>query len=82
MAEAKKKRGRPNLYKDEYCEQARKLCRLGAIDTELAEFFGVTVTTLNNWKIEHPDFDRAKHHTDETIAEGEDDLNTVEYGKH
>lgn len=56
MAEAKKKRGRPSLYKDEYCEQARKLCRLGAIDTELAEFFGVTVTTLNNWKIEHPDF--------------------------
>lgn len=48
--------GRPSLYKEEYCEQAKKLCLLGAIDTEIADFFGVCEKTLNNWKHEHPEF--------------------------
>ena len=48
--------GRPNKYKDEYCEQAEKLCRLGFKDTELAEFFNVSVSTLNLWKIKHGEF--------------------------
>ncbi len=42
--------GRPSKYKDEYCEQAEKLARLGATDKEMADFFGVTEQTLNNWK--------------------------------
>jgi hypothetical protein len=42
--------GRPSKYKDEYCEQAEKLARLGATDREIADFFGVTEQTLNNWK--------------------------------
>ena len=48
--------GRPSLFKDEYCEQARKLCLLGATDEKIADFFGVTETTINNWKIKHPKF--------------------------
>lgn len=36
--------------------QARKLCRLGATDKELAEFFGVDVATVNRWKLAHPEF--------------------------
>jgi hypothetical protein len=32
-------RGRPSLYRDEFAEQARKLCLLGATDRDLAEFF-------------------------------------------
>jgi len=48
--------GRPSKYKDEYCDQAEKLCRLGAKDTELAEFFNVSTSTLNLWKIEHEEF--------------------------
>ena len=48
--------GRPTLYKKEYCEQAFKLCLLGAIDKELADFFGVEEQTVNNWKINYPEF--------------------------
>ncbi len=50
------KMGRPTLYKDEFVEQVKGLCWLGAIDKEIADFFGVTETTINNWKIKHPDF--------------------------
>lgn len=49
-------RGRPSDYKDEYVEQAYKLCLLGATDEELADFFGVVVKTLHNWRNEHPEF--------------------------
>lgn len=48
--------GRPSEYKTEYCEQAEKLCRLGATDKEIADFFNVTEQTINNWKSEHSDF--------------------------
>ena len=51
-----KENGRPTKYKKEYDEQAAKLCRLGATDVQLADFFGVTEKTLNNWKHEHPRF--------------------------
>mgnify|MGYP000255228227 CR=1 FL=1 len=47
---------RPSRYKAEFAEQAAKLCRLGATDKELAEFFGVTEKTINNWKGAHPEF--------------------------
>lgn len=43
-------------YNDSYPELARKLCLLGCTDAELATFFDVTETTINNWKIEHPMF--------------------------
>ena len=43
-------------YKKEYAEQAFKLCLLGAKDTELADFFDVQESTLNNWKKAHPEF--------------------------
>lgn len=48
--------GRPTEYKPEYAEQAEKLCKLGATDKELADFFVVTETTINNWKLAHPEF--------------------------
>ena len=48
--------GAPSLFKDEYNEQAEKLCKLGATDSELADFFEVTETTINNWKIVHTEF--------------------------
>jgi hypothetical protein len=49
-------RGRPTLYQPIYAEQTLKLCKLGADDAELANFFGVTETTINRWKHTHPDF--------------------------
>lgn len=51
--------GRPTLYKPEYAEQASKLCKLGAIDKELAEFFEVSESTIYEWKNQHDDFSEA-----------------------
>lgn len=47
--------GRPSTFKGEYVEQGKKLAELGATDREIAEFFGVTEATLNNWKHAHPE---------------------------
>lgn len=56
MSEEKRPVGRPSEYKPEYAEQARKLCLLGATDAEMADFFNVTETTINNWKKDFPEF--------------------------
>jgi hypothetical protein len=48
--------GRPTLYKEEFNEQVEKLCKLGATDNEIADFFEVDVSSINNWKISHPEF--------------------------
>jgi hypothetical protein len=48
--------GRDSKYRVEFNEQARKLCLLGYIDKELADFFGVCERTINNWKDEYPAF--------------------------
>ncbi len=48
--------GQPTKYKEEYNEQVFKLCKLGAKDSEIADFFGICVATLTNWKREHDEF--------------------------
>jgi len=48
--------GRPTKFKEEYCDQVYRLCLLGLVDVEIAEFFEVTEGTLNNWKNEYPQF--------------------------
>lgn len=48
--------GRPTDYKPEYCEQVEKLCKLGATDEEMADFFNVCEATINNWKNDYPEF--------------------------
>lgn len=48
--------GRPTVYKSEYPEQAEKLCKLGATDAELADFFDVVESTINAWKLSYPEF--------------------------
>jgi hypothetical protein len=48
--------GRPNKFKPEYIEQARKLCQFGHTDPELAGFFEVHLQTINNWKVKYPEF--------------------------
>ncbi|MEX3972246.1 terminase [Paraburkholderia caribensis] len=46
-----------SAYKEEYAEQARKLCLLlGATDVNLANFFEVTDRTIRTWKRKHPEF--------------------------
>jgi len=65
--------GRPTLYRDVFPEQAFKLALLGADDTELADFFGVVVSTISNWKVEYPEFmeaiARGKVQADAEVAE-------------
>lgn len=73
MAKEVDKGGRPEKYKPEYNEQARKLCLLGYTDKQLADFFNVTETTINNWK-------HSKDGFFESIKNGKDlaDGNVVE----
>lgn len=47
---------RPTKYKPEFSAQAAKLCALGATDAQLADFFEVSVSTINLWKVQHPEF--------------------------
>lgn len=64
--------GRPSSYKPEYAEQAIKLCRLGATDVELADFFKVDRTTIWRWSNQHEEFCNAlktgKEAADERVA--------------
>ena len=71
--EEKDKGGAPTKYDEKYNEQVYKLCLLGAKDKELADFFNVCEATINNWKIEYPQFL-------ESIKKGKDiaDSNVVE----
>jgi len=75
MAIKEKKRagGRPSAFKPEYVEQAYNYCLLGAIDSQLAEFFNVAESTLNLWKKKFPEFaaamTRGKMLADATVAE-------------
>jgi len=48
--------GRPTKYQPAYAEQGRKLALLGLTDNEMADFFGVSEQTVNNWKRAHPEF--------------------------
>lgn len=51
-----KRNGRPSKYKPEFDKLAFKFCLLGAKDEDLAKLFDTTVTTINNWKNDHPSF--------------------------
>lgn len=65
--------GAPTKYKEDYNEQARKLCLLGSTDESLADFFNVSVASINVWKIKYPKFI-------ESIREGKEiaDANVAE----
>lgn len=56
MTEKSNGPGRPTDYRPEYDVQAEKLCKLGATDKEMADFFDVSESTLNLWKIKHVNF--------------------------
>lgn len=62
---------RPSKFKPEFVEQAAKLCRLGATDAQLADFFQVSVSTVSLWKVQYPEFSEAlkqsKEETDRSV---------------
>ncbi len=65
--------GRPSKFKPEFAEQVFKLCLLGATDEQIADFFGVSVSTVNRWKVSEPEFweslKRGKAEADATVAD-------------
>lgn len=52
--------GRPTKFKPEFVAVAKGLARLGATDAEMATAFGVTVSTVALWKVQHKDFSDAQ----------------------
>jgi hypothetical protein len=48
--------GAPTKFDPSYCEQVEKLCKLGATDKDIADFFQVVESTVNLWKLKHPEF--------------------------
>ncbi|ALX22538.1 transposase [Bordetella pertussis] len=56
LPEGPRTMARPSKYQPAFAEQAAKLCRLGATDKDLADFFHVTERTLNTWKKQIPGF--------------------------
>lgn len=65
--------GRPTKYQAAFAKQAEKLCKLGATDEELAEFFEIDVATLDRWKVKYSGFRGAlklgKDKADAEVAE-------------
>jgi hypothetical protein len=48
--------GRPTSFHPDMCELAHNYCLLGATNDELAEFFGVCPSTIDNWIAQRADF--------------------------
>ncbi len=65
--------GRPSSYDPDFTRQAEALCRLGATDQDLADFFAVSTRTINRWKVTCPEFvgaiRRAKEPADERVQD-------------
>lgn len=65
--------GRPTKYREEFADQARKLCLLGATDIELADFFEVHPDTITEWKNVHDEFSvsikKGKLQADSNVAD-------------
>jgi hypothetical protein len=70
LASPHKKIGRPTLYSPEFDEQVRKLSLLGLTVTQIARFFGVSLSCLMNWSRDYPSF-RAAMHRGREIADAE-----------
>ena len=56
---AKHPGGRPSKYDPAFAAQAEKLCKLGATDEDLADFFEVSIRTVIRWRSEHDEFCQA-----------------------
>ena len=52
-------RGRPTLYRPDFPELARRFCLLGGTNEDLADFFEVSRSTIDEWLRVHPEFAEA-----------------------
>lgn len=51
--------GRPTKYREEYANQAYKLCLLGYTNAELADFYNIAISTITEWMNKQPEFSSA-----------------------
>jgi hypothetical protein len=49
-------RWRPPIFEEAFCPRARKLALLGFTEVEIAEQFGISPDTIQEWKAEHREF--------------------------
>jgi len=62
--------GRPSTYDSSYHPvKAAKLCKLGATDAELADFFEVSIATICRWRLEHEEFCESIKIAKESLAD-------------
>lgn len=54
--EFKRPRGRPTMYRPEYCERVIEMGRDGKSITQMAATLGFDKVTLLDWRAAHPDF--------------------------
>jgi len=59
---AKNKGGRPSGFDPRFVPIAQTMCAMGATDGDLADAFGVTTTTIQNWQAKYPEFKAAVAH--------------------
>ena len=52
----KRRAGRPPIYEEAFCPRARKLALLGFTEVEIAEQFGISPDTIQEWKAKHGEF--------------------------
>ncbi len=52
----KRGKGRPSKFTPAMLKQTKFLAERGCTDAELAGFFGISESTVNNWKKDHPKF--------------------------
>lgn len=48
--------GRPDEFKPVFADQAMAMCSMGATSKQLADFFGVSIATIYNWRSRYPEF--------------------------
>lgn len=46
----------PMKYKPEFAQIAKKMCELGAIDTDIQEALGIVNSTFYKWRHDYPEF--------------------------
>jgi hypothetical protein len=55
-AKGNKGGGAPTKYEPKFAKMAEKACQAGFTDLELADLLGVSVRTINAWKVVHLEF--------------------------
>ena len=71
-AKGNKGGGAPSLYQPKFAAMAEKACQAGFTDLELSDLLGVSVRTINAWKVAHVEFAAAlkagKSEADERVV--------------